>query len=100
MRRICATGCSPRRMAGSLGVTATARRLCVAPSYVSKVLSRRRATGETTARPQRCRVTPKPAALHGAIQAEVARRPDATLADLRRWLADTDAVRASERARD
>jgi hypothetical protein len=33
-----------------LGVTATARQLRVTPSYVSKVLSRWRATGETTAR--------------------------------------------------
>jgi PQQ-like domain len=37
---------------GGLGVTATARQLRVTPSYLSKVLSRRRATGETTARPQ------------------------------------------------
>ena len=59
---------------GGLGVTATARQLCVTPSYVSKVLSRRRATGETTARPQRCQVAPKLAALHGAIRAEVIRR--------------------------
>ncbi|HYZ63055.1 MAG TPA: hypothetical protein VE650_11430 [Acetobacteraceae bacterium] len=80
----------------ALGVTATARRLCVTPSYVSKVLSRRRATGETTARPQRCEVTPKLAALHGAIQAEVGRVPDVTITDLRRWLADTHSVRASE----
>ena len=79
-----------------LGVTATARQLRVTPSYVSKVLSRRGATGETTARPQRCQGTPKLAALHGAIQAEVARVPDATIADLRRWLADSHAVRASE----
>ena len=81
---------------GGLGVTATARQLRVTPSYVSKVLSRRRATGETTARPQRCQMTPKLAALHGTIQAEIARRPDMTLADLRRWLADTHAAQASE----
>jgi 'Paired box' domain len=37
-----------------LGVTATARQLRVTPSYVSKVLSRRRATGETTARRPDC----------------------------------------------
>jgi transposase len=101
MRRICATGYSPWRRVfaladGGLGVTATARQLRVTPSYVSKVLSRRRATGETTARPQRCQVMPKLAALGGAIQAEVARRPDATLADMRRWLADTHGTRASE----
>ena len=36
-------------------------------------------------------MTPKLAALHGTIQAEVARRPDMTLADLRRWLKDNRA---------
>ena len=81
---------------GGLGVTATAQQLRVTPSYVSKVLSRQRATGETTARPQRCQITPKLAVLHGAIQAEVARVPDATNADLRRWLLETHTVRASE----
>src|ERR1700722_2924462 len=37
--------------------------------YVSKVLSRRRRTGQTTARPQRCQMTPKLGDLHAAIQA-------------------------------
>jgi transposase len=32
--------------------------LRVSVSYVSKVLSRRRQTGQTTARPQRCQMTP------------------------------------------
>ena len=41
-------------------------------------------------------MTPKLAALQGTIQAEVARRPDMTLADLRRWLADPHAAQASE----
>jgi transposase len=81
---------------GGLGVTATADQLRVTASYVSKVLSRRRQTGETTARPQRCQMAPKLATLHGAIQAEVTRRPDATLGDLRRWLADAHTVRVSE----
>jgi transposase len=81
---------------GGLGVTATADRLRVTASYVSKVLSRRRRTGETTARPQRCQMAPKLATLHDAIQAEVTRRPDATLGDLRRWLADAHTVSASE----
>ena len=33
--------------------------LRVSVSYVSKVLTRRRLTGETTARPQRCHVAPR-----------------------------------------
>src|SRR5207245_6441596 len=63
--------------------------LCVSISYVSKVLSRRAQTGELSARPQRCHVQPKLAGLYEAIQAEVKARPDATLAQLRRWLAQT-----------
>jgi transposase len=70
--------------------------LRVSVSYVSKVLSRRRATGEITARPQRCHLTPKLETLHAAIGAEVAARPDVTLAELRRWLNETHQVSASE----
>ena len=69
--------------------------LCVSISYVSKVLSRRAQTGERSARPQRCHVQPKLAGLHDAIQAEVKARPDATLAELRLWLAQTHEVTAS-----
>jgi putative transposase len=69
--------------------------LCVSISYVSKVLSRRDQTGEISARPQRCHVRPKLAGLYEAIQTEVKARPDATLAELRRWLAQTHQVAAS-----
>lgn len=72
-----------------------AEALCVSISYVSKVLSRRHRTGEMAARPQRCHVGPKLAGLYPAIQAEVALRPDATLAELCRWLAQTHDVTAS-----
>jgi transposase len=77
-----------------VGEIATMFRVSV--SYVSKVLSRRRSTGEITARPQRCHLTPKLSALHDAIRAEVAARPDATLAELCRWLSEKHQVRASE----
>lgn len=70
--------------------------LRVSVSYVSKVLSRRHATGETSARPQRSHLTPKLAELHEAIRAEVAAHPDATIAELRRWLSETHKVVASE----
>ena len=73
-----------------------AEALRVSVSYVSKVLSRRRETGETSARRQRCHLTPRLAGLHEAIRAEVASRPDATIAELRRWLAETHKVSASE----
>ena len=53
--------------------------LRVSVSYVSKVLSRRRLTGQTEAQPQRCHVAPKLSGLHPAILAQVTSRPDATI---------------------
>lgn len=79
---------------GAVGEVAAA--LCVSISYVSKVLGRRRSTGECSARAQRCHVTPKLLGLHDAIRAEVAARPDATLAELRRWLSEIHNVSASD----
>ena len=64
-------------------------------SYVSKVLSRRRLTGETAARPQRCHVAPKLAGLQTAVLAQVTSSPDATIAELRAWLLETHKVSAS-----
>ena len=73
-----------------------AEALCVSVSYVSKALSRRRDTGETSARPQRCHMPPKLFGLYDAIQAEVSLHPDATLAELRRWLDEVHGVSASD----
>jgi transposase len=73
-----------------------AEALCVSVSYVSKALSRRRATGETSARPQRCHMAPKLLGLYDAIRAEVALHPDATLAELRRWLGEAHGASASD----
>lgn len=72
-----------------------ALRLSVSVSYVSKVLSRRRLTWQTTARPQHCHVVPKLSGLHSAILAQVIRHPDATIAELRAWLLETHKVSAS-----
>ena len=69
--------------------------LRVSVSYVSKVLTRRRTTGETTARAQRNRVTPKLAPLYDAIRARVAERPDGTIEELRAWLLAAHAMSAS-----
>jgi transposase len=69
--------------------------LRVSISYVSKVLSRRRLTGQTTAQPQRCHIAPKLSGLHPAIEAQVNSRPDATIAELRAWLLQTHQVSAS-----
>jgi transposase len=72
-----------------------AKQLRVSGSYVSKVLGRRRKTGQTTALPQRCRVPRKLAGLHGKIEARVSARADATIAELRVWLSQTHKVSAS-----
>jgi len=69
--------------------------LRVSVSYVSKALTRRRLTGETTARPQCCHVAPKLGGLYAAIEAQVANRPDATIAELRVWLLETHKISAS-----
>ena len=67
----------------------------VSVSYVYKALARRTATGETAPRPQRSHQPPKLAAHHQAIAACVARRPDATIAELRVWLLETHGLSAS-----
>src|SRR3954453_10802412 len=72
-----------------------AMQLRVSGSYVSKVLGRRRKTGQTTALPQRCHVPPKLGDLHGQIEARVSARADATIAELRAWLSQTHKVSAS-----
>ncbi|HME28144.1 MAG TPA: hypothetical protein VKI44_43625 [Acetobacteraceae bacterium] len=72
-----------------------ARLLRVSVSYVSKVLGRRRMTGETAARPQHGHMPPKLAALHNAIRDHVTARPDATIEELRAWLFETYKVSAS-----
>lgn len=76
-------------------VGAIAARLLVGAPYVSKVLARRVRTGETGARPQKCRVPLKLAAHHAAIAGRVAECPDATLGELKAWLWEALGVGAS-----
>lgn len=73
----------------------TAARFQVSVSYIYKALGRRAATGEVDARPQRNHQELKLAGHHDAIKAEVARRPDATLEELRAWLLATHGMTAS-----
>jgi transposase len=73
-----------------------AEMLHVSVSYVSKVLERRRTTGETSARPQGGHVLPKLARSYDAIREHVTGRPDATIDELRAWLLETYQVSASE----
>ena len=69
--------------------------LRVSVSYVSKVLSRCRLTGQRTARPQCCHVAPKLSGLYPAILAQVNSRPDATIGELRAWLLETHEISVS-----
>src|SRR5262252_8946471 len=66
--------------------------LRVSASYVSKALTRRRTTGETTARPGRGHKPAKLAPFYPAIRAHVAERGDTTIASLRAWLLATHQV--------
>ncbi len=68
--------------------------LRVSVSYVS-ALTRRRTTGETTARSGRGHKAPKLAPLYAAIRAFVAERGDTTIEALRAWLLATHQVSAS-----
>jgi transposase len=76
-------------------VCAAARLFLVSVSYVSKVVDRRRTTGETTARVGRAGRKPKLAAHDQAIRARVAAHPDATLEELQAWLAQECKVKVS-----
>ena len=69
--------------------------LRVSVAYVSKALTRRRTTGETTARQQHGHQVPKLAPLYAAIRAYVAERGDTTIEELRVWLLATHQVAAS-----
>jgi transposase len=68
---------------GGGSARSAARLFQVSTSYICKAPARREATGETGARPQRNRQRLELADRHEAIRAEVARRPDATLEELR-----------------
>jgi transposase len=76
-------------------VCAAARLFLVSVSYVSKVVDRRRTTGETTARLGRAGRKPKLAPHDAAIRARVAADADATLEELQAWLADVYKVKVS-----
>lgn len=79
---------------GKVGRIAQGLRVSIA--YVSKVLSRRRETGETAARPQRGHVAGKLADWQDVIRAEVSARPDLTVAELRGWLSAAHGISVSE----
>jgi len=59
---------------------AVATAFTVSVSWIYKAIGRRRETGETTARPQRCHVAGKLAAYHAEIRAQVTAVADMTIA--------------------
>jgi transposase len=67
----------------------------VSVSYVSKTLTRRRTTGETTVRSRRGHKPPKLAPFYAAIRGRIAERGDTTIEELRAWLLATHQVAAS-----
>jgi len=80
---------------GGSPARATAQLFQVSVSYIYKALGRRSSTGETEARPPCNRQTLKLQDHHAAIAAEVVRRPDVTLEELRAWLLAAHGVTAS-----
>ena len=78
-----------------LGVYEAAPLFQVSVSYIYKALARRRTTGETAARQQRCTVPRRLAAYEDALRARVAYYPDATIAELQGWLLAECGVSAS-----
>ena len=78
---------------GRVGEVAELLRVSV--SYVSKALTRRRTTGETTVRLGRGHKLPKLAPFYPAIRAYVAERGDITIEALRAWLLAMHQVSAS-----
>lgn len=67
----------------------------VSVSYIYKVLGRRRATGETTARRWAGGPKPKLAEHDDALRQRVAAVPDATLSELQGWLLSERGVTVS-----
>lgn len=70
----------------------------VSVSYIYKALIRRRTTGETGARPQCNHVRAKLGDHEAALAAEVCRRPDATIGELRAWVLETHGISISHAA--
>jgi transposase len=78
-----------------LAITACARLMRVSVAYVSKVMSRKRSTGETAALPLGHGPAPKLAAYEAVLRQRVAAQPDETLEELSGWLRSEHAVEVS-----
>ena len=67
-------------------IRSVAARLAVSASYVSKVQSRLRLTGEAAAGPQHNHTRPRLEPFYDVLRARVAEQADATIAELRAWV--------------
>ncbi len=76
-------------------IRAIAVRLSVSPSYVSKVRARLRETGQATPGPQHNHVRPRLEPYYDVLRARVAEQADATIAELRDWMAREHGVAVS-----
>ena len=68
-------------------IRAVATRFAVSPSYVSKVRTRLKVRGEATPGPQHNHVRPRLEPFYDVLRARVAEQTDATIAELRAWIA-------------
>ena len=76
-------------------IRSVAARFSVSPSYVSKVRARLRETGDATPGPQHNHVRPRLEPFYDALRARVAEQADATIAELRAWMAQAHGVAVS-----
>ena len=76
-------------------IRVVAARFGVSPSYVSKVRSRLRRTGERAPGPQHNHVAPRLAPLYDVLRVRVTAQADATIAELRAWVAREHGVAVS-----
>ena len=81
---------------GGMSVREAGPTFRVSISYIYKALGRRRNTGETAARPQRCHLSQKLAPYHDAIRERILVQSDATLDELRAWLLESYGVSVSQ----
>lgn len=76
-------------------IRTVAARFSVSPSYVSKVRARLRQTGQATPGPQHNHVRPRLEPFYDVLRARVAAQADATIAELRSWMAEQHGVTVS-----
>jgi len=72
---------------GDEPIRSVAERLSVSPSWVSKVRSKFRCTGDATPGPQHNHIHPRLEPIYDALRERVATEADATIAELRAWVA-------------